>query len=332
MREPAAWWQEPTPTMRMLTPLAVLYGAIASLRMKRQGERAGVPVICIGNPTTGGAGKTPTAIAIARLLQAAGVHPVFLSRGYGGRLSGPVGVDRNQSAADVGDEPLLLARIAPTIVSRDRVAGAAAAIAAGGEVIVMDDGFQNPALRKDLAFLVVDGRRGIGNGLVLPAGPLRAPLADQLERAQVLLVVGECSDRVAAVMAAATRRGLAILHGRLQPEPSVVAALRGEHVLAFAGIADPDKFFATIAAAGIVAPVACPFPDHHRYTTVEAADLLARAERDKLALLTTQKDHARLQGDPALAELRRRSKTLPVDLVFTDEDAVHRILAPLRAG
>ena len=318
--------------MRMLTPLAAIYGAIVALRMKLQGERAGVPVICIGNPTIGGAGKTPTAIAIARLLQASGVHPVFLSRGYGGKLGGPVEVDRNQSATDVGDEPLLLARIAPTIVSHNRVAGAAAAIAAGGEVIVMDDGFQNPTLRKDLAFLVVDGRRGIGNGLVFPAGPLRAPLADQLERAHVLLVVGERSDRVAAVIGAATRRGLPVLHGRLQPDASVVAALQGERVLAFAGIADPDKFFATIAAVGIVAPVARSFPDHHRYTSIEAANLIARADRDKLTLLTTEKDHARLQGDPALAELRRRSKTLPIDLVFADENAVCQLLASLRAG
>ena len=174
------------------------------------GERVGIPVICVGNPTVGGAGKTPTAIAIARMLIAAGERPMFLSRGYGGRLAGPVTVEAGHTAVQVGDEPLLLARVAPTIVAEDRVAGARLAKEQGASVIVMDDGFQNPSLDKDLSILVVDAR-GIGNGCVLPAGPLRAPLEPQLDRASALLFVG---DGAPAIETAAPRaRGLPIFHG-----------------------------------------------------------------------------------------------------------------------
>src|SRR5690348_2940661 len=166
MREPAFWWRKPGLAASLLAPLGALYGAVAARRMRRLGQRARAPVVCIGNLTVGGAGKTPTAIAAAQALREAGAKPAFLTRGYGGRLAGPVAVAPTHDAADVGDEPLLLARVAPTVVARDRVAGAIAAVEAGADVIVMDDGFQNPALAKDLSLLVVDGRRGIGNGKV----------------------------------------------------------------------------------------------------------------------------------------------------------------------
>jgi len=189
MREPAFWWQPGTGGL--LTPFAVLYGAVAAVRMQAHGVRAGLPVICLGNLTVGGAGKTPAALAVAHLLHAARERPFFLSRGYGGRLAGPLRVNPAiHHAADVGDEPLLLTRLAPTIVARDRVAGAKFAQFAGASVIVMDDGLQNPSLAKDLAIVLVDGRRGIGNGRIIPAGPLRAPLGWQLDRAQALVVVG----------------------------------------------------------------------------------------------------------------------------------------------
>jgi tetraacyldisaccharide 4'-kinase len=191
MREPAFWWEAPGLTSGLLSPLATVYGAITELRMAGAAHDAGVPVLCVGNPTLGGAGKTPTAIAISKILAAAERRPFLLSRGYGGRLAGPISVDAiRHRAADVGDEPLLLARAAPTIVARDRAAGATVARAAGAGVVVMDDGFQSPGLRKDRSILVVDGRRGIGNGKVFPAGPLRAPLQAQLSRAQALLVIG----------------------------------------------------------------------------------------------------------------------------------------------
>src|SRR5271170_5688472 len=203
MREPAFWWQPGSGAL--LSPLGGIYGIVAALRMQSKGRRAGVPVICLGNFTVGGAGKTPAALAVGRLLLAAHERPFFLSRGYGGRLAGPVRVDPAvHTAAAVGDEPLLLARLAPTIVARDRLAGAEAARRAGAGVIVMDDGFQNPALTKDLAILLVDGRRGIGNGRVIPAGPLRAPLETQISEADALVVVGR-TDGLGAVMERARR-------------------------------------------------------------------------------------------------------------------------------
>src|SRR5690349_19089867 len=200
MREPAFWWRGGGLTSGLLAPFAAVYGAVAARRMMQPGRAAGVPVICVGNLTLGGAGKTPAAIAVARILDAAGRRPFVLSRGYGGTLAGPVQVDAaRHGAVEVGDEPLLLARVAPTVVSRDRATGADAARAAGAGSVVMDDGFQSPGLRKGRSILVVDGRRGIGNAQVFPAGPLRAPLQAQLRHAQALLVIGagEAGERVA---------------------------------------------------------------------------------------------------------------------------------------
>ena len=292
--------------------------------MQRPGRSVGVPVICLGNLTVGGAGKTPAALAVGRLLLAAHERPFFLSRGYGGSLPGPVRVDPAiHSAAAVGDEPLLLARLAPTIVAHDRVAGAEAARRGGATVIVMDDGFQNPALAKDLAILLVDSRRGIGNGRIIPAGPLRAPLEMQIARAQALVVVGP-NTGAAAVAACARRHNVAIFHGRLEPDRQTIAALGTRKVLAFAGIGDPEKFFATLADAGITVAERASFPDHHRYTAAEAQMLMARADAANLVLLTTEKDLARLSGDPHLAALGARASALPVRLAIEEADGVRR--------
>jgi tetraacyldisaccharide 4'-kinase len=319
MREPAFWWR--SGGGGLLSPLGGIYGAVAALRMQSTGRNADVPVICLGNPTVGGAGKTPAALAVGRLLLAAHQRPFFLSRGYGGRLTGPVRVDPAvHSAAAVGDEPLLLTRLAPTIVARDRMAGAEAARRGGASVIVMDDGFQNPALNKDLAILLVDGRRGVGNGRIIPAGPLRAPLESQIARAQALVVVGP-SDGAKAVAERARRHGVPVFHGRLDPERATVAALSGRKVLAFAGIGDPEKFFATLAQAGIAVAEHASFADHHRYTAAEAQALIARADSAGLMLLTTEKDYARFSGDPHLAALAARASTLPVRLMIEETDA-----------
>jgi tetraacyldisaccharide 4'-kinase len=219
-------------------------------------------------------------------------------------------------AADVGDEALLLARLAPTIVARDRVAGAAAAQFGGASIVVMDDGFQNPSLRKNLAIIVVDGRRGIGNGRIFPAGPLRAPLESQIARAHALLLVGPPDP---AVVAMARRRGLPLLHGRIEADRQSLAALAGRKIMAFAGIADPQKFFATLAEAGLVVAERISFADHHRYTPAEAQMLLERAQAQNLLLLTTEKDHARLAGDRQLAGLAQHAAVLPVQLVIEEE-------------
>jgi len=328
MREPAFWWRTPGIAAALLAPVAAGYGAIAARAFKRKGRRARVPVLCVGNLTVGGSGKTPTAIAIAGLFLAAGARPVFLTRGYGGRLAGPIHVDpRFHRAADVGDEPLLLARVATTIVARDRVAGAALAELVGN-VIIMDDGFQNPSLTKDLTLLVVDCRRGIGNGHMIPAGPLRAPLAVQLDHADAVLAVGE-TNGAGNVIARANERGVPIFRGRLEPDSTALVALEDHKVLAFAGIADPGKFFATLASAGVATAATASFPDHHRYTAEEAKDLLVRAERDALHLLTTEKDLVRLQGEDGAAGLAARATALPVTLVFEKEDAVRGLVLPL---
>ena len=319
MREPAFWWRNGGGSL--LAPLAAIYGAVAWGRIQAQGKPAGVPVICLGNLTAGGAGKTPAALAVAHLLLGARERPFFLSRGYGGRLAGPVRVDPSfHHAVDVGDEPLMLARLAPTIVARDRVAGARAARSGGASVIVMDDGFQNPSLAKDLAILMVDGRRGVGNGRIFPAGPLRAPLDFQIARAQAMIVVGP-PDGAMRILDSARRHRVSVFHGRLEPDRSSLAALAGRKVLAFAGIGDPNKFFATLSEAGITVGEHASFPDHHCYTDADAKTLIARAEAANLVLITTEKDHVRLAGNPALATLAARTNILPVRLVVDEQEA-----------
>jgi tetraacyldisaccharide 4'-kinase len=319
MREPAFWWRPGGG--RLLSPLAGIYGVVAALRMRAQGGGVGVPVICVGNLTVGGAGKTPAALAIARLLLAAHERPFFLSRGYGGQSSGPLRVDPAvHSAAAVGDEPLLLARLAPTIVARDRLAGAKAARRGAATVIVMDDGFQNPTLAKELAILMVDGRRGIGNGRTIPAGPLRAPLETQISHAQAIVIVGR-PDGLTALVERARRHNVAIFHARLEPDGPTIAALGDRRVLAFAGIGDPEKFFATLGENGIAVAERASFPDHHRYTAAEAQALLACADKENLVLVTTEKDLARLSGEPALAALAARASALPVRFVVDEADA-----------
>ena len=215
------------------------------------GLDAGIPVLCVGNYHVGGAGKTPTVLALAKLLRDLGETPVVLSRGYGGKLRGPVRVDpARHAASDVGDEPLMLAATLPVVVARDRADGVPLARAQGASVILMDDGFQNPSIAKDASLIVIDSDRGLGNGQVIPAGPLRAPLRPQLARTDALVIVGDgaAAGTVAAEIAA---QGKPVLRAHLRPDDAQVAALRGKRVLAFAGIGDPRRFFKTLQASGI---------------------------------------------------------------------------------
>jgi len=326
MREPAYWWRRPGIIAGLLFPFGLIYGAIAARRLTMKGTPARMAVLCVGNFTLGGAGKTPTVMMLAQMLADAGQRPFCLTRGYGGTVAGPRLVDvHKDAAAQVGDEALLLARIAPTVVARDRVAGAAFAAAQGASVIVMDDGLQNPSLMKDLTLAVVDARRGVGNGYVFPAGPLRAPLAAQLVKTDALLVVGNGSgaDHVIAEVRA---RGLPIFRGLLRPDSAGLSALKGRAVLAFAGIGDPEKFFASAVEAGIAVAERRSFDDHHCYTAEEAAELIMQAEHSGLALLTTEKDRARMTGEPLLGALATRAHPLRVSMTVEDTDELRKLV------
>lgn len=332
MRDPAFWWRPAGLAAALLSPLGAIYGAVAGSRMAKAGRRAGVPVICIGNLTLGGAGKTPAAILTAQILIDAGRKPFVLSRGYGGSLEGPVQVDpQRHRATEVGDEPLLLARAAPAVVARDRVAGAEAARTAGAGSIVMDDGFQSPNLHKDLSILVVDGRRGIGNARVFPAGPLRAPLDAQLRRAGAVLVIGKGAAGD-AVEAAARAHGLSVFHGRLEPDGAALSALKAKPVLAFAGIGDPEKFFATLSEAGLDVRAKASFPDHHRFSREEAGALVERSKREGLLLLTTEKDVARLSGDADSTALAGAAQVLPVRLTVAEQSEFRDLILRAAGG
>lgn len=324
MRAPA-FWNRNGVLPALLSPASWLWTAAGRLRAQATTPtRAPVPVICVGNLTAGGAGKTPTALALLRCLaERAGDRPFAhaLTRGHGGSLEGPAKVDpARHSAADVGDEALLLARAAPTWVARDRVAGALAATAAGARAIVMDDGFQNPALAKDLSLVVVDGETGFGNGRVMPAGPLREPVAGGVARAHAVVVIGTdragIADRVRAL-----RASLPVLAARLAPGGDGVAAVSGRRVFAFAGISRPEKFFATLAECGAEVVGTRTFADHHRFTAGEIAAIETEARRLDARPITTEKDHVRLD-----AATQGRIAALPVTLTFEDEAALRRLL------
>jgi tetraacyldisaccharide 4'-kinase len=296
MREPAFWHAPKSWKSHLLRPLGALYGAIAGGRLRRKGFEAGVPVLCVGNYHVGGAGKTPTVLALAKQLRELGETPVVLSRGYGGKRRGPLMVDpARHSAAEVGDEPLMMASYVPVAVSRDRINGVALARSQRASVILMDDGFQNPSIAKDASLIVIDSDRGLGNGLVFPAGPLRAPLKPQLARTDALIVVGggAASQSVEGEIAA---QGGLVLSSRLKPDAESVAKLAGKGVFAFAGIGDPYRFFRTLRAAGIEVVRERAFADHHLFSEREIEDLIGEAQREDLALVTTEKDFARLRG------------------------------------
>lgn len=326
MREPAFWNRPSSLPSRLLTPFGALYGAIVARRMVQPGMRAGVPVLCVGNYHVGGAGKTPTVLALAGILRAAGETPVVLSRGYGGRLNGPVRVDPAQHiAADVGDEPLMMAREVPVIVSRQRAAGIAPIRAMGASLILMDDGFQNPAIAKDVSLIVIDGDRGVGNGRVFPVGPLRAPLPPQLARTDALVIIGNgaAADDIAARVRA---QGGPVLRAQLRPNEISVVALHGKRVLAFAGIGDPQRFFRTLRACGIDVVAERAFADHHPFSQGDVAALQTAAQRDGLTLVTTEKDLARLRNTEMFATFAQAVVPFAVTLVFDDEPMLRLFL------
>ena len=291
---PAFWFRAPGWTSRLLQPVALVVAAIARRRRCRQGWRAPVPVLCVGNLTVGGTGKTTAVLDLVQRLQKRGVTVHCLTRGYGGQSAKAgevVRVDLEQhTAQDAGDEALLLASIAPCWVCADRAASARMAVAHGAECLVMDDGFQNPGLHKDLSLVLVDGAVGFGNGCVLPAGPLREELASGLAAADAIVITGE--DRVGLTAELRTEK-MPVLTAALLMEKMPIS-LKEKRVIAFAGLARPEKFFEGLRANG-VQPVRClPFPDHHMFTEKDLAHLTALAHEHDALLVTTPKDAVKL--------------------------------------
>ncbi len=312
MKAPA-FWQRRGVLAQALSPLGMVTQAVTARRLAQPCYAAGIPVVCVGNATVGGSGKTILARDLLARLQG---QPFALTRGYGGRLSGPLLVDAaRHTAKEVGDEALLLAASAPTILARDRAAGARLARSRGATAIVMDDGLQNPGLNKTVSFLVIDGGYGFGNGCLLPAGPLREPVAAAAARCQAAVLIG--ADRLAAV--ASLPAGLPVLRAELVPASTI--SLQGRPVIAFAGIGRPEKFFASVAQLGALMVAKLPFPDHHVYTAADAEKLAAAAAKLDATLVTTEKDFVKLP-----ASLREMTLVVTVRLAWEDEKALARLL------
>lgn len=325
MKAPGFWWAERSLRSALLAPLGWAYGAVTGRRMLRPGRRPPLPVICIGNFVAGGAGKTPTALAVAALARQAGLVPCFLTRGYGGYEKGPLRVDpETHGSAAVGDEALMLARAAPTILARDRAAAFPLLGALGADLCIMDDGFQNPRIEKTVSVVVVDSAVGVGTGRVMPAGPLRAPLRVQLPAASVILVMGD-GPRAKAIVRMAARAAKPVLRARLEQRGA--EPFRGQRVYAYAGIGRPAKFFAELEAHGIEVAGRRGFPDHHRYTGLEAREIMTAADALGALPVTTEKDAVRLASasGPA-AELASRSVAFGVECVFDSPGYVTRLL------
>lgn len=302
------YWQSDHFISKILTPFGYVYGLATALRLKlKKGYQAKIPVICIGNITAGGVGKTPISMAIAQMLQAEGMHPFFISRGYGGKLNGVLVDLKTMTAADIGDEPMMLATIAPTVVSADRGKAAQIAEQNGADVLIMDDGFQNPSLKKDISFLVFNGEMGVLNGKIIPAGPMRESLKSGLKRADAVIMIGNDKTNLTSQI----DKPIFKAHIKEQDVQE-----DSEKVIAFAGIGYPQKFYNSLMKCGLTIEKAYDFPDHHFYQKDELKTLIKKANKRGLPIYTTLKDYVKIPDN-----LKEHFKVLHIDAVFDDSNA-----------
>lgn len=329
LKTPAFWYDQDTPARKLaaaaLYPASLAYRAGYALhQISKAPQEPALPVLCVGNIVAGGSGKTPVALALMDMVRTEKIAatPCFLSRGYGGHLDGPAAVDPTRhSAADVGDEPLLLARHAPAFISRDRAAGAALAAAAGHDLAIMDDGLQNPGIRRTRSIVVIDGEKGLGNGLCLPAGPLREMPAAGMAKADAFVLLGDDKHDIIARLPA----GKPVFRAKLAPPPDWRPE-RGASYIAFAGIAYPEKFRKTALDQGLAVAGFHAFPDHYAYGARDIEKLLSEAREKNARLLTTEKDAARLppgfSGDVPV-------DILPVRAVWEEPGGVRSFLSAM---
>ena len=326
MRPPEFWnireGRDGAPVIRtLLRPLGAIYAWAGRRRQKKtEPIDPGIPVICVGNATLGGTGKTPVAIYLLKSLRRMGVNAHGLTRGYGGRLKGPLAVNPRHTADEVGDEALLIARTSPVWVSAERDQGALAAVSEGADAIVMDDGHQNPKLEKTLSLLVVDAEVGFGNGCVFPAGPLREPLNDALSRTDVVILMKPSPDFEIDPYLADQLSGQTVIPAFLKPK----AAPPKGRLYAFAGIGRPNKFFDQLRRLGADLAEEVPFADHHKFTVSEIEHLFLLASEQNAALITTEKDYVRLPSG-----YRKGVHTFPVTVQFEDELTLQERLHPI---
>ncbi len=307
------YWLSDSLISKVLAPISFIYGFLTQLRLKlHESPKAEVPVICIGNITAGGTGKTPVSLAIARMLINDIYHPFFVTRGYGGKVKNVIVNNKKHTAQEVGDEPLLLSEKAPTVVNPNRYEGAKLAVKEGADLIIMDDGFQNPSLKKDLSFLVFDGNYGIGNGKIIPSGPLRETFENGIKRADALIILGKDKHHLAK------RTKLPTFYAQLETTQTATAKNK---VIAFAGIGHPQKFYNTLKEHGFNILKTFDFPDHHFYNKKELEDILAQAQTLNAEVYTTSKDFVKIPHS-----LKNDIKVLEVAVVWEKPETLLKFI------
>lgn len=313
MRTPKHW-TDINPISNLLWPLGKIYAWLTNLRLKHGTcNQTSIPVICIGNLTAGGTGKTPTAISIAKILQKDGMNPYFISRGYGGKLQDVMVNPNHHNAKDVGDEPLLLSKVAPVCINSNRYLAAEKARNNEADIIIMDDGYQNPSLHKDISFIVIDGGFGLGNFRPIPSGPLRENFSTGLKRADAVIIIGEDQHNIQAKLG-----NLPIFHGDITPlVPSTVP----NKVIAFAGIGRPEKFYQSLQKIGFTLEATIDFPDHHFYTESELRALILQGEQSSARLFTTSKDMVKIPK-----HLQNNFEVLEINIQWHDEAALQEFI------